>query len=156
MLLSIVSKAHSNIFMNRRGFTLIELLVVITIIAILSAISIVALSTVAKNGRDAKRKTDLKTIQSALEYYYADQGYYPIQTNVLFGNSLKSPDNNKTYYNKLPKDPSYKYTPSPDDCDYSADNKCVAYCLKAKLENPSNDESVCGTDAGYNFGVTPI
>ncbi len=134
--------------MTRRGFTLIELLIVISIIGILSAISIVALSIVAQNGRDAKRKTDLKVIQSALEYYYADQGQYP--DVIRFGDKLSSSDGKKVYYNQLPQDPSYEYIPSPDG---------KKYCLKANLDNrrnaPGDNTNSC-TDANHNYGLAPL
>ena len=64
--------------MKKRGFTLIELLVVVSVIAILSAIGIAAYSGASKKSRDARRKADMKTIQSALEQYNeTNYQYYP-------------------------------------------------------------------------------
>jgi prepilin-type N-terminal cleavage/methylation domain-containing protein len=59
------------------GYTLIEILVVMSIIAILTAISIASYTNVQQRGRDGKRLADIKTIQQALERYYADNGHYP-------------------------------------------------------------------------------
>lgn len=60
------------------GFTLLEMLVVIGIIAILVSIGFASYSTAQKKARDAKRKSDLKTIQTAFEQYYSICGYvYP-------------------------------------------------------------------------------
>lgn len=63
--------------MKRSGFTMIELLITISIIAILAAIGLVSYNIVMKQGRDARRQSDLRAIQSALEQYYHDQGFYP-------------------------------------------------------------------------------
>ena len=58
--------------MKTRGFTLIELLVTVTIIAVLSAIGLVIYHVVLEQGRDSKRQSDLRTIQSALEQLLRD------------------------------------------------------------------------------------
>lgn len=63
--------------MNKKGFTLIELLVVIAIIGLLSTLAVVALGNARVKARDAKRMSDLKQIQTALELYYTDQNAYP-------------------------------------------------------------------------------
>jgi len=62
---------------NQRGFTLIELLVVIAIIGLLSTLAVVALNNARSKGRDAKRVSDIATIQTALELYFADSNAYP-------------------------------------------------------------------------------
>ena len=58
---------------QKKGFTLIELLVVIAIIGILSAIGLVALNGAREKARDAKRKSDLSSIATALAMFYDDQ-----------------------------------------------------------------------------------
>lgn len=59
-----------------RSFTLIELLVVVFIIGLLASLVIVNLSSARANARDAKRISDLTTIASALQLYYADNHSY--------------------------------------------------------------------------------
>ncbi len=67
---------------NRRGgFTLIELLVVVAIIGLLSSVVLASLNTARAKGRDAKRVSELKQVQLALEYYYDKYGYYPSAPN---------------------------------------------------------------------------
>lgn len=56
------------------GFTLIELLVVMVIIGIVSAIGLNTYNSSQVRARDAKRKTDLKLIASALERYRSQEG----------------------------------------------------------------------------------
>lgn len=61
----------------KRGFTLIELLVVMAILGILISIITLNFTTAQKQARDARRKEDISSIQSALEQYYAINGSYP-------------------------------------------------------------------------------
>ncbi len=64
--------------LRKIGFTLLELLVVIGIIAVLVSLGSVSYTSAQKKARDSKRKSDLKTIQNALEQYYSVCGYvYP-------------------------------------------------------------------------------
>ena len=63
---------------NHKGFTLIELLVVIAIIGILSTLAVVSLGNARVRARDSKRLSDVRSLQSALEIYYTDQGSYPV------------------------------------------------------------------------------
>ena len=58
----------------KSGFTLIELLVVIAIIGVLATIVLASLNTARVKSRDARRITDLKQIQIALEIYYDGKG----------------------------------------------------------------------------------
>ena len=62
---------------NKSGFTLIELLVVIAIIGLLATMSVVSLNNARLKARDAKRVSDIKQLQTALELYFADNNQYP-------------------------------------------------------------------------------
>ncbi len=69
---------------GNKGFTLIELLVVIAIIAILSTVVMAGLNSARSKSRDAKRLSDIKQIQSALELYYDTcGGYLPAVATAL-------------------------------------------------------------------------
>ena len=59
------------------GFTLLELLVVIAIIALISLFAYAAVNQSRMKARDAKRMSDIKEIEKALQLYYEDYGYYP-------------------------------------------------------------------------------
>lgn len=93
---------------KKSGFTLIELLVVISIIGILSTLSIVALQGARGRARDAKRITDVRQIQTALELYFNDAGGYPATvvagSPIYFGSS--------TFMYSAPSGP----TPADGDC----------------------------------------
>ncbi len=70
---------------RRKGFTLIELLVVIAIIGLLSTLAVVALNSARKKSRDAKRISDVKQLQTALELYFNDQNSYPAGSSAVLG-----------------------------------------------------------------------
>lgn len=59
------------------GFTIVELLIVIVVIAILAAISVVSYNGITQRARDAERRTEMGSIEKALEMYHADNGGYP-------------------------------------------------------------------------------
>ena len=67
---------------KKSGFTLIELLVVIAIIGVLATVVLASLNTARRKSRDARRITDLKQIQLALELYFDGVGAsnYPTGT----------------------------------------------------------------------------
>src|SRR5476651_1603699 len=88
------------------GFTLLELLVVIAIIGILASGLMLILDPVGQlnKANDARRKSDLSSIQKALEQVYSDTGKYPTNTatyqitGVAWGSSWGN------YMQLLPKD----------------------------------------------------
>ena len=74
--------------MNRsqsKGFTLIELLVVIAIIGLLSTLAVVALNSARQRSRDAKRVSDIRQIQTALELAFSEANNYPAETATTLG-----------------------------------------------------------------------
>ena len=123
-------------FHRQKGFTLIELLVVLAVIALLASVLLQSLNAGRSKGRDAKRLSDAKQIMLALEFYFDENGSYPVEdasTNNL--NDIES-DLVPGYLSELPTDPSftgagvYRYgtlgTENPDPRGYS---------LRIRLEN---------------------
>lgn len=125
---------------QNKGFTLIELLVVIAIIGLLSTLAVVALSSARTKARDAKRLSDIKQVQTALELYYTDNNRYPVHGQALplgTGNQVclensetgwNASCNANAYMGLVPKDPkaeaAYVYQ--------SADG--ATYTIQAVLE----------------------
>lgn len=62
---------------KEKGFTLIELLVVIAVIGILASVVLASLNSARGKARDARRLSDVRQLQTALEFYYDTYGYYP-------------------------------------------------------------------------------
>ena len=61
----------------KKGFTLIELLIVIAIIGLIASLSVAAVNNAKQKSRDARRLSDIKQIQSGLDMYLRDKGFYP-------------------------------------------------------------------------------
>jgi len=76
------AKKEEKMWEKSKSFTLIELLVVIFITGLVAALVIVNVSSARAKARDAKRKADLRSIQTALEIYYEQKGFYPITTST--------------------------------------------------------------------------
>lgn len=77
-----------NLKRDQRGFTLIELLVVIAIIGVLASIVLASLNSARRKSRDARRITDIKQLQLALELYFDGQGNaYPAALSDLTTNN---------------------------------------------------------------------
>ncbi|HTK60704.1 MAG TPA: type II secretion system protein, partial [Candidatus Baltobacteraceae bacterium] len=70
---------------SAKGFTLIELLVVIAIIGLLSTLAVVALNSARQRSRDAKRVSDIRQIQTALELAFSETNNYPAESAVTLG-----------------------------------------------------------------------
>jgi len=96
--------------MKKNGFTFIEILVSVTIIAVLIAIGVASYASVNRRARDAKRKSDLEQIRSALEQYRADFGSYPDTGASGWFDSFPDGDDwiddlTPAYMDNLPADP---------------------------------------------------
>ncbi len=142
------------------GFTLIELLVVIAIIGVLASVVLASLNNARRKSRDARRVTDVKQIQLALELYFdgVGAGNYPLanatacdgtQTNVYGLDVLVS----NGYIASVPHDPNaaaasscYRYA------SIAPASARTSYHLAAVLEDATN--SVLNSDKDCDDNVT--
>ena len=148
--------------LKKKGFTLIELLVVIGIIGVLASIVLASLDGTKKKGRDARRISDLKQIQLALELYYDANASFP---GTIYNSTLETAG----YISKVPTDPSstvactdgtqvscYSYTPYMVTGDTGGVNAaCVSYHIGASLETPNHpellrDADILAVPSGYS------
>lgn len=123
-----------------KGFTLIEVLIVVSIIGLLTSATLLGLGGFRQTGRDARRISDVRQIQNALELFYAKNSVYPnaLSDIVTAGIGISS----------LPKDPN-----TGNDYEYSKTN-CpagVSYALRAVFEDANNralseQGTVCNLD----------
>jgi general secretion pathway protein G len=97
---------------SQKGFTLIEVMVVVVILAILAAIVVPKIMSRPEQARMVKAKQDILAIQSALDLYQLDNGFYPsteqgIQALVQKPTTPPIPSAWKDggYLSKLPIDP---------------------------------------------------
>lgn len=128
------------------GFTLIELLVVVSLIGILATLVLANLNAARQRGRDAQRKSDLKSIQNGLQLYYNDYGKFPDNNSSgqILGCGVSATSactygsawtvGSITYMQTLPEDPisTQSYVYSQTDLD--------SYSLIACLENQSDED----------------
>ncbi len=138
-----------------RGFTLIELLVVIAIIGILSSVVLASLNSARQKGRDARRISDLKQLQLALELCY-DAGNSCTGGGVEYPDSLATLATNR-FIASVPADPltgnAYGYDNLVSDgvtgCAV-ASGVCSSYVLRATMEASVPAGSLTGTHGTEN------
>jgi len=146
---------------DTKGFTLIELLVVIAIIGVLSSVVLASLNTARAKARDAKRLSDIGSLQIALELYYNSNNQYPPVCGaassgvyVAGWSTLLS----SVYMSRMPDDPintagqyGYYYCSGykPNgNCGYTYTGTNTNYILATRLEYNSASLNSCSTSFG--------
>lgn len=109
-----------------KGFTLIELLVVIAIIGILSSVVLASLNSARQKSRDARRISDAKQLQLALELAFDSNGTYPVGDEAD-AEAVIVPE----FMPVWPVDPI-----SGADMDFVASS--TGYVIRAVLEDPDH------------------
>src|SRR5581483_103835 len=67
---------------KQKGFTIVELLIVIIIIGILATLVIVTFTGIQAKARDSKRQTDANAVDSHVQAFFAQYGFYPLLADL--------------------------------------------------------------------------
>ena len=141
---------------TERGFTLIELMIVVAIIAILAGILIPNFVNARAQAQTAACESNLRSIATALELYYADNQTYPASNSVSPANLAK---NGVFYLNNTPKDPAatdptalYAFTSTPQTGSGAAGYTitCPGVHLGSTLAKLQPSGGTTGTVCGAN------
>lgn len=160
----------------KAGFTLMELIIAMAILAIVTGSILGTYTNSQKKARDARRKSDLKQLQNALEAFANDhRGLYPgagsggtlaacstTGTNLTgstctWGTSIFSITNGAIYMQQMVKDPgtvAYYYQVSVDNTKYQ-----IYACLENRDDSQYNEYTSvtctgCVSNSHCNYGVS--
>ncbi|GAC1499314.1 MAG: hypothetical protein NVS1B10_01920 [Candidatus Saccharimonadales bacterium] len=139
---------------SNKGFTIVELLIVIVVIGILALLVVTTYSGIQAKARNSKRSADIGTIQTQLEAFYSQNGYYPSLTDMnsatWIAANMKSLDtgalidpSNATQSKTLlaaPAAKSYAYAVTDNSgasCEAN-DTNCAKYTVTATYEGSVN------------------
>jgi len=139
---------------RNQGFTIVELLIVIVVIGILALLVITTYSGIQQKARNSKRQTDVQSIQTQLEAFFSQNGYYPsladLNSSSWLGSNMKSLDQNALIDPKNPTQSktlasapaanqySYEVTDSSGNSCETTDTNCAKYTLTASYEGTVN------------------
>lgn len=142
---------------RNQGFTIVELLIVIVVIGILALLVITTYSGIQAKARNSKRQTDVASLQTQIEAFFSQNGYYPSLTDMnsaswlttnmksLDQNALIDPSNptqSKTLVTApVAKSYSYAVTDSADASCEATDTNCAKYTLTATYEGTVNGQT---------------
>lgn len=93
---------------NKRGLTLIELLIVVIILGALAAIAIPRITTSATTAKINTCKTNVDTLNTAIEMYKIDTGAYPADLATLTADANYFPEGSPS----CPFGTAYSYSTS--------------------------------------------
>lgn len=154
--------------LNKKGFTIVELLIVIVVIGILTLLVITTYGGIQAKARNNTRQTDLQSVQTQLEAFFSQNGYYPdlaqMNDSSWLDSNMKSLDKNALVDPSSTCDPTktgclvdgtggadkqYQYHVTASDgsaCGSTTDSTvdastCAKYTLTAKFEGTVNGAS---------------
>jgi prepilin-type N-terminal cleavage/methylation domain-containing protein len=139
---------------RNQGFTIVELLIVIVVIGILALLVITTYSGIQAKARNSERTSDMSALQTQLEAFFQNSGYYPsladMNSSTWLSANMKSLDTNalvdpsnatqsKTLVDSGSPSKQYGYQVTKSDgsaC--STDTDCAKYTLTATYEGTVN------------------
>lgn len=123
---------------KNKWFSLVELLVVITILSIISIVAYTSFSWTTDKAKNAKKDTDLASIETWLQSFFQAKNYYPMptkydsNTNVWGYDSAKTAQVNNTFTGSKTWDQYDWVTPITWEWGWKVNNKAWTTQIWAK------------------------
>ena len=134
--------------MSKKGFTLIELLVVIAVIGLLSSIVLVALGPARAKARDARRQSDIRQVNTAMEMCYDDAACAGAERYISMTTATGTVPDIGTYLKPGPTDPTNSGNYSYGWVTNNTSPAYQWYCVYARLEAPATTTWICASNEG--------
>lgn len=136
-----VSLKHKN-----KGFTIVELLIVIVVIGILATLVIVTFTGIQQKARNSQRQTDINAVDSHVEAFYAQYGFYPtladLQDSTFVSTYLKGLDPEALRDPKQAVGGTIGATAAADQYSYVAANSSGGTCSNTTATTITNGSPV--------------
>ena len=147
-----------------KGFTIVELLIVIVVIGILATLVIVTFTGIQQKARNSQRQTDINAVDSHVEAFYAQYGFYPSLADLqsqtagtgfvptfmkgLDPEAMRDPKGATSTIGATASASQYSYVAAGTGCTNTTattitagspvDNGCTSFVLTAQQENGTN------------------
>jgi len=127
----------SKIFIEKaKGIGIVEFTIVMGIIVLLLGVAFILRNISQAQSRDAERISEINIIRASLQFYYLDNGYYPIETEWC---SIESNCPNlsgaiKPYLAQIPEDPLYQEGEKRYSYQYRTTDDGLEYKIYTNLE----------------------
>lgn len=129
------------------GFTVIEILITLIVIGGIAAIVMINYPSATKKARDVQRMNDLKSYQTALEFWAnKNGGVYPTSAPVDIANLCTDLGMSSSGCPKDPKGGTYSY---------ETDSGGLKYTIYSQQEQTSENYVVCSNGKSGDTATTP-
>lgn len=143
-----VKKIQNWLKTSQMGFTMLELLIVIVVVGALGTMFLITYPGIQTSAQDAKRKSDIKEYQAALEFYaLKHDDHYPVKTSTVDVYEICPDLGLDVGSEKCAKDPDS--SSGQTGYNYQSDSAGTKYALWTALEKDENgaDWAVCSGGA---------
>jgi prepilin-type N-terminal cleavage/methylation domain-containing protein len=124
---------------RNQGFTIVELLIVIVVIGILALLVITTYSGIQAKARNSKRASDVKSLQTHVEAFFSQSGYYPSRADMNTASWRTT--NPCLVTNAAAKAYSYDVLNAAGTSCEADDTTCAKYTLTATYEGTVNGKT---------------
>lgn len=129
---------------DSKAFTLVELLVIIFIIGLLASIVIVSVRSARTKGRDARRRVDLETMRTAMEFYKDKTGTYKLaKSDGTFASRLSYPSSSWLQGGWLSAESGGSYPAGQSATNVLIDRGIIS----SIIVDPGNSSRICSSSA---------